>query len=61
MTVNWWSDDDELSVFNDIPGSAFEVVDVSSLFLTADSGATPHLFSDGFDAGSTQRWSTASP
>jgi hypothetical protein len=54
-------DDDELSVINDIPGSAFEVVDVSSLFLDSDSGATPHLFSDGFDGGSTQHWSASIP
>ncbi len=54
-------DDDELSVINDIPGSTFEVVDVSGLQLGPDSGATPHLFSDGFDGGSTQHWSAVAP
>ncbi len=54
-------DDDELSVINDIPGSAFEVVDVSGLELSADSGATPHLWSDGFDGGSTAHWSVVEP
>jgi len=54
-------DDDELSIINDIPGSAFEVVDVSSLQLSADSGATPHLWSDGFEAGSTGYWSATAP
>lgn len=54
-------DDDELSIINDIPGSAFEVVEVASLQLSANSGATPHLFSDGFDAGSATHWSLASP
>jgi hypothetical protein len=39
----------------------FEVVDVSSLELDPDSGETPHLWSDGFDAGSTARWSAALP
>jgi hypothetical protein len=54
-------DDDELSIINDIPGSAFEVVDVSGLELDPDSGATPHLFSDGFDVGSTARWTPVAP
>ena len=54
-------DDDELSIINDIPGSAFEVVDVSGLQLAADSGATPHLWSDGFEAGTPSQWSTVSP
>ena len=54
-------DDDELSVINDIPGSAFEVVDVSGLQLDPDSAETPHLFSDGFDGGSTSHWSAAAP
>jgi hypothetical protein len=54
-------DDDELSIINDIPGSAFEVVDVSGLQLDPDSGATPHLFSDGFGAGTTARWTTTVP
>ena len=54
-------DDDELSVLNDIPGSAFEVVNVASLQLSANSGATPHLFSDGFDAGTTGHWSSTAP
>ena len=54
-------DDDELSIINDIPGSAFDVVDVSSLLLDADSGVTPHLWSDGFEAGTTAQWSATSP
>ncbi|MEO8276591.1 MAG: hypothetical protein ABI639_10240 [Thermoanaerobaculia bacterium] len=54
-------DDDELSIINDIPGSAFEVVNVSSLLIDANSGVTPHLFSDGFDIGTTVHWSAVAP
>lgn len=56
-----WDDDELVSQLAQVPGSAFEVVDVGSLQITNDSGATPHLFSDGFDAGSTQHWSAAAP
>jgi hypothetical protein len=51
-----WTDTlvDEL---HQVPGSQFEVVNVSSLMLNPNSGATPHLFSDGFDSGGTSRWS----
>jgi len=56
-----WSDDD-LHDLGQIHGSDFEVVDVSSLALDPDSGATPHLFSDGFErgSGSFATWSDAS-
>jgi hypothetical protein len=47
--------------FHSIPGSQFEVVDVSSLLVDPDSGATPHLFSDGFDGGGTGYWSFRTP
>jgi hypothetical protein len=33
-----WNDDDLVSSFHRIPGSAFEAVDVSTLMVTADSG-----------------------
>ena len=51
-----WDDDQLVSELAQVPGSAFEVVDVSSLELDPDSGATPHVFSDGFDSGGTGRW-----
>jgi hypothetical protein len=51
-----WDNDALVSELAQVPGSAFEVVDVSSLELDPDSGATPHLFSDGFDSGGTGRW-----
>lgn len=47
--------------FHSIPGSQFEVVNVASLIVDPDSGATPHLFSDGFDGGATAYWSSTSP
>jgi len=56
-----WDDDELVSQLSQVPGSAFEVVNVSSLPISNDSGATPHLFSDGFDAGSTQHWSAVAP
>jgi hypothetical protein len=45
-----WDNDvlHELDVFT---GADFEVVDVAALALDPDSGATPHLFSDGFERG----------
>ncbi len=55
-----WTED-LVSQFHQVPGSAFEVVDVSSLRLDPDSGATPHLFSDGFETGTLTWWSLADP
>lgn len=54
---NW--NGDLVDQFHQVPGSAFEVVDVSSLLLDPDSGATPHLFSDGFEATAWQTWWSA--
>ncbi|HSM13212.1 MAG TPA: hypothetical protein VLA66_04025 [Thermoanaerobaculia bacterium] len=54
-------DNDLLAQLASVPGSAFEVVDVSSLRLGPDTGATPHLFSDGFETGATSAWSVTSP
>ncbi len=53
-----WNDD-ALHELGQIHGSDFEVVDVSSLMIDPDSGATPHLFSDGFETGaaSFSTWS----
>ena len=51
-----WDNDQLVSELAQVPGTAFEVVDVSSLELDPDSGATPHVFSDGFDSGGTGRW-----
>jgi hypothetical protein len=58
---NGW-DDDQLAELGSVPGNQFEVVDVSSIFGgDADSGATTHLFSDGFDGGTTNYWSSVAP
>jgi len=56
-----WDDSSLVAELGQVPGGAFEVVDVSGLRLGADSGATPHLFSDGFDSGTTAYWSSTSP
>jgi hypothetical protein len=63
-------DDDDLSALKQVHGSDFEVVDVSSLRVDADSGATStspppppppppssSIFADGFESGSTAAWS----
>ena len=55
-----WNND-VLQQLGAVPGTAFEVVDVSALELDPDSGATPHLFSDGFDGGTTAYWSATTP
>jgi len=54
-------DDDDLANLSQIHGGDFEVVDVGALVLDPDSGATPHLFSDGFEKGSASlaTWSAA--
>lgn len=54
---NWT--DELVGQFHQVPGSAFEVVDVTSLQLDPDSAATPHLFSDGFEATAWQSWWSA--
>ena len=56
-----WDDDELVSAFHSIPGSAFEVVDTSSLILDPDSGETPHIWSDGFEKGSTVEWTDVLP
>ncbi len=56
-----WDDDELVSQLAQVPGSAFEVVEVGGLQIASDSGATPHLFSDGFDAGSIQHWAADTP
>lgn len=56
-----WDDDELVSQFDEIPGSAFEVVDVSSLMLDIDSGETPHIFSDFFESDGLALWSSTSP
>ena len=56
-----WDDDELVEAFHSVPGSAFEVVDTSSLILDPDSGATPHLWSDGFEKGSTVEWDDVVP
>ncbi len=56
-----WDDDALVTGFGTIHGSDFEAVDVSSLLIDSDSGATPHLFSDGFEGGGTGHWSSTSP
>jgi hypothetical protein len=55
-----WDDNQLVGELAQVPGSAFEVVDVSSIRLNPDSGATPHVFSDGFESGGMGRW-TVSP
>ncbi len=54
-----WDNDHLVGELAEITCNDFEVVDVSSLQLDPDSAETPHLFSDGFDSGSTVNWSTA--
>ncbi|MGE0641056.1 MAG: hypothetical protein AB7G12_03755 [Thermoanaerobaculia bacterium] len=56
-----WDDDELVSQLATVPGSAFEVVDVTSLIVDPDSGETPHLFSDGFESGGLLHWSSALP
>jgi hypothetical protein len=63
-----WNDS-ELSSLSQVHGSDFEVVDVSSLMVSPDSGATStspppppppppgSIFTDGFESGSTASWS----
>ncbi len=63
-----WNDDD-LSELGMVHGSDFEVVDVSSLIVDPDSGATGaappppppppsgSIFADGFESGTTASWS----
>ena len=59
-TPGW--DDDQLAELNSVPGNQFEVVDVSSIYGgDPNSGATTHLFSDGFDGGTTGYWSARVP
>jgi hypothetical protein len=60
-TIPGW-DDDQLAELNSVPGNQFEVVDVASIYGgDPDSGATTHLFSDGFDGGTTGYWSAVAP
>jgi len=56
-------DNDVLHELDDVLGSDFEVVDASSLMINADSGETPHLFSDGFENEVTAfaNWSSHAP
>jgi hypothetical protein len=49
-------DDDALSDIAGVTGADFEAVDASVLMLDPDSAATPHVFSDGFESGSTSWW-----
>ena len=57
-----WIDDDLVPELHSVPGSQFEVVDLSSIFGgDPDSGESTHLFSDGFDGGGTDYWSAAVP
>lgn len=58
---NW--DNDDLSELSQITGSDFEAIDVSSLMVDADSGATTlsPLFADGFELGNTSGWSGEGP
>ena len=53
--------DEVLAQLATIPGSAFQVVDSTSLRLDPDSGATPHVYSDGFESGTTSWWSLVGP
>lgn len=55
-----WNND-VLAQLATIPGSAFEVVDSTSLRIDPDSGATPHVYSDGFESGTTDWWSLTTP
>lgn len=57
--ANW--NNDVLNQLQSIPGSAFQVVDSSSLQIDPNSGATPHLFSDGFESSTTSWWSLVDP
>ena len=47
--------------FDQIHGSDFEAVDVTSLRIAADSGASNHLFSDDFERGTTASWNAHAP
>jgi hypothetical protein len=57
-----WDNDQLVGELAQVHGSDFEVVDTSSLIVSADSAATPHLFSDGFEAGDAALgfWSSVS-
>jgi hypothetical protein len=56
-------DNDVLHELDVVDGADFEVVDQSSLMLDADSGETPHVFSDGFENEVTlfANWSSHTP
>jgi hypothetical protein len=58
-----WDDEALLSELSQVHGSDFEVVDVSGLQLGPSSGATPHLFSDGFERGEAafELWTDVDP
>jgi hypothetical protein len=56
-------DNDDLAQLSQITGSDFEAVDVSSLMVDPDSGATINspLFTDGFESAGTTNWSFTVP
>ncbi len=63
MTVMRHRFDDDLGDLSQITGSDFEAVDVSSLMVDPDSGATTlsPLFAKSFESGDTSGWASEGP